>query len=307
MAIDRDALPSVGFLLTLTARSTAWSDRDGPAFKIALANYSKRLHRLGCVCSTGVIELQENGTPHAHILAFFPDDTPDPIALGAKLVRNWLDLSRQWDTELAGQDVKIVDGPGIGLPLYLAKHSARSVRHAQRDRPMPSGIGRVNWSRGTWPVLEERVEVMPAVWFAFRRMIRAAVMDEARRRGDGKALEGARRMLHLRCSSKLLPSERKYLSERVGLKRWLAGSVVRRLLEQALSNATHDRDYLRQLSKRSVAERDDLKVLYAAALATPSSPVRVAMPDAHRDGAKRPIRARLVSPRTSRPTGLAKA
>lgn len=210
-------LTGAGVALTLTVRDCPPSAQDWHRLRTA---WEKRMRRAGMVRLHWVTEWQRRGVPHLHCAIWFADayDMITPR-------RAWVELASAYGAGDRGQHARIIDGP-IGWFQYLSKHAARGVKHYQRDSEnIPEGwqkkTGRVWGKSGHWPIREAvRINLQDqhgdGGWFAFRRLVRAWRVAEARSSGDRFRLDSARSML--RCDDQALSRVR-------GVSEWIPQQV----------------------------------------------------------------------------------
>jgi hypothetical protein len=157
--------------------------------------FFKRLRRMGLVRLHWLTEFQRDGTPHLHMMIYFPAGE-DALKLCERVRNHWLSVAAATGAERAGQHVVPVSHLK-GWKMYLGKHGARGVRHYQRR--MPAGWeepGRMWGYLGEWPTRKIELETDADTFFRFRRFVRAWRVSQARRavRRDPDS-RSARRML----------------------------------------------------------------------------------------------------------------
>lgn len=232
-SVDGDALRRDGtmaYAFTLTVRDCPDTPR---AWATAMERFLLAMQRThGCIRLHWVVEWQRRQVPHLHGCLFFPAGQPPPPDL---VVNGWCWLVQHGATP-RGQTVKPMTG-AIGWFQYMAKHAARGVGHYQRaGEAIPPGwrgyTGRMWGHRGSWPVggLPVRYTLDgkegDGAFFAFRRLVRAWRVADARRSGDCRRIASARRML--RC-----PNRAK--SEVRGVSEWLSADRTEVLLANLLA------------------------------------------------------------------------
>ena len=191
-SVDFDELTKTHelFGVTVTFRDCPETARDCKRVWNAWIRRLKR--RFGPIAYVWVMEWQERGVPHYHVLLAIPKKAMivDSVcsvtgrvfyAMGPvreAVLGSWLKASRRYGTQAIGQDMEGVRSLS-DFQGYLVKHVFRSVDHYQRDREhMPSGWdgapGRV-WGRSRNLVLIEavRVELGPGAYLrASRALVR---------------------------------------------------------------------------------------------------------------------------------------
>lgn len=194
-----------------------------------------RLRREGVVRHHWVMEFQKDGTPHLHMMIYFPADWSkgDPTRA---VLWHWTEVADHTGASLRGQHVVPVHALS-GWLQYLAKHGARSAEHYQRS--MPSGWenpGRMWGKSGEWPTLEEAFEIDPASFYALRRWLRNWRLADARsalRKADAWNDPKGRAIALRRISSarSLLNRGDRQKSELMGFDEWAGPSVVLPMME----------------------------------------------------------------------------
>lgn len=115
----------------------------------------------------------------------------------AWLISTWCEVASAYRPGWAAQVVKPITG-AEGWLKYLAKHSARGVRHYQRQGTPPgwTGTGRLWGHGGDWPTIEPVAGVLDqASYWRTRRLVRSWAIAQARSSGDWKRVAYLRRML----------------------------------------------------------------------------------------------------------------
>lgn len=225
-SVRTDDLTGTGWSFTLTIR-------DCPATPKEWADwcrvYWKRLFDNGAIRLHWVIEWQRRGCPHLHGSVYFPDtmtrDRVENILLDGWVYRNPFAPGRRQQRCLPIFDA-------VGWAMYVAKHAARGVQHYQRSSEnipehWKGATGRIWGHRGEWPrTAPLRLELDDwrgdGGWYAFRRLVRAYGVAQARSRGDRAAQLYARRMLKARSRD---------LGEVRGISAWVPRYVVELLAE----------------------------------------------------------------------------
>lgn len=215
-SIDLAAVEGVGFFYTLTVRDLPASAKDWARL---IDTWLKWIVRQGATRYHWVIEFQRRGVPHLHVVAYWPKD-----ALAGSVetwapwggIDHWLKLTAHLGSRSDGQQVRMCDRR-VELLAYMAKHSARTADHYQRQaHALPHGwqsVGRL-WSKGgEWPTRAEEFEINDVGWFRLRRLVRSWRKAQAMTRlarlhpADHAGLVAARRaVVHarscLRCAGK---------------------------------------------------------------------------------------------------------
>lgn len=192
---DRD-LTGAGVALTLTVRDCPPTSDDWHRLRRA---WEARMRRAGMVRLHWVTEWQRRGVPHLHCALWWPDSYDMITPINA-----WVDLAHRFGAGHRGQHGAKIDA-AVGWFQYVSKHAARGVRHYQRcaDNMPPAWqqkTGRVWGKVGHWPTAERRRFRLQdqhgdGGWFAYRRMVRAWRIADARAAGESIRLRQARSML----------------------------------------------------------------------------------------------------------------
>lgn len=239
-SVREQELTGDGYAVTLTLRDCPATAQDFHALR---RKWQKRMERAGMVRLHWVIEWQRRGVPHLHGAIWFDGKT---AAAGDAYVRNlmqsaWLmaGASGDYRAGYGGQFVRVIDG-AVGWFQYMSKHAARGVKHYQRS---PEGIpegwqgrtGRMWGHIGQWPVRDGiRIELDgengDGGYFAFRRLVRAWRVADARASGDRWRLRSARRMLL--CHQRPLSTVR-------GVSEWIPEHVQDALLANLAARGYH--------------------------------------------------------------------
>lgn len=192
MSIREQDLSGQAVALTLTTKEVP-TPEEWAALRKA---WIKRQKRKGMIRLHWVTEWTALARPHMHTYAEY-DGEKDPSPL-----LDWLHLTRHLGTLPIGQhQTRVYDATGWNQ--YTAKHAARGVRHYQRsDKNRPEGweasTGRLWGYWGEWPRDEAvRIQTSDAAFYAYRRMVRAWRISEARKTKDAKRIARARQMLKL--------------------------------------------------------------------------------------------------------------
>jgi hypothetical protein len=218
--VDGDALDGRGFALTLTIRDLPATAEEWTKTR---ERFMARLRRLGLIRGQWLTEWQRRGVPHLHGIVYFPRESK----VGREeVIAHWRAAAAEFAPGESAQHVKPVWGIR-GWLQYQAKHSARGVAHYQRasvPEAWQEGTGRLWGAVGDWPTREEVIEVAPAEYHRFRRLLRNWLIAGARQRGDTHRAAFLRRML--------ADPERKRAAVRA-VGEFCPEEVSRRLLEAA--------------------------------------------------------------------------
>lgn len=225
-SIREDQLDGRGYAVTLTLRDCPPDSETWHRYRRA---WEKRMVRAGMIRLHWVTEWQRRGVPHLHGAIWFPESMPERHA--RDLIRySWMDVAEASGVGLRGQHVHPITGV-VGWFQYLAKHAARGVKHYQRSRDnMPEAwqerTGRMWGKGGQWPTREAvRIDLQgrdgDRGYYAFRRMVRAWRVADARAAGDIHRLRSARSMLA--CNDRPL-------SELRGVSEWVSEPMTLAML-----------------------------------------------------------------------------
>lgn len=216
-SVDAGDLNGAGWALTLTMRDCPESPDD---LTRVIKAFCQWLRDNGFTRWHWVIEWQRRGTPHLHMAVYHPEGSlAHPQA---RIKQAWIRTAGAYGPAWGAQDVKPIAGP-VGWLEYLSKHSARSVKHYQRQGLPPgwSKSGRLWGKGGSWPVEAPlRLELSNPEFWAVRRMTRSYARSEALKRGD---VRGARY-----CSAMLRNPDRAASATR-GIASWVPQEDVLRM------------------------------------------------------------------------------
>ena len=222
MSVEEGRLTGAGVAFTLTVRDCPPTAAEWHRIRRA---WEKRMARAGMLRLHWVTEWQRRGVPHLHGAIWFPD-----AYRTAEVIEAWMAVAGAYGAAWWGQHARPIDGP-VGWFQYLAKHASRSSKHYQRSpEHIPEGwrrrTGRVWGKSGDWPVRDAvRFELEDqrgdGGWFAFRRLVRAWRLADARAAGSRRRIAQARRML--RCGDRALSRVR-------GVSEWIPEHVTMSLL-----------------------------------------------------------------------------
>lgn len=220
-SIDEAYLTGVGFAVTLTLRDCP--PTSGAWHKLRRA-FEMRMVRAGMIRMHWVTEWQRRGVPHVHLAIWFPEEVGGRVC--RRISDAWCDIAAVYGAQHRGQDWREVTG-AVGWFQYVSKHAARGVKHYQRSpENVPDAwkkkTGRMWGKIGEWPVREKiRFNVQDqhgdGGWFAYRRLVRAWRIADARSSGNIHRLRHARRML---ASSSI------ELSRVRGISEWIPESLT---------------------------------------------------------------------------------
>lgn len=193
--LDRE-LTGAGVALTLTVRDCPPTSDEWHRLRRA---WIERMRRAGMVRLHWVTEWQRRGVPHLHCALWWPESYDISTAVNA-----WVVLAERYGASHRGQHARVIDA-AVGWFQYVSKHASRGVKHYQRcaDNMPPSWqqkTGRVWGKVGHWPTAEKRRFRLQdqhgdGGWFAYRRMVRAWRIADARAAGEPIRLRQARSML----------------------------------------------------------------------------------------------------------------
>ncbi len=231
-SVDADGLAELGeaVAFTLTVRDCPPTPEVWSAAVERFLLAMKRTH--GCVAAHWVVEWQRRHVPHLHGCLIFPAGR----ALSAEQIAfAWCYLTDLG--AMSGAQHVVPMRASVGWFQYVAKHASRGVKHYQRS---PEAIpekwkgktGRMWGQRGEWPLivprkfaLQDQLNGGDGGWFAYRRLVRAWAVAQARKAGDRARLAWCRRML--RCPA---PDGSQRRSRLRGLSQWLPETVSERFL-----------------------------------------------------------------------------
>lgn len=246
-SIDLAAVNGVGFFYTLTLRDLPPSGKD---WSRLIDAWLKWCARHGATRYHWVVEFQRRGVPHLHAVVYWPSEQMDTTGPAERwqapwgAVDHWLGLTAHLGSSPLSQQIRQCD-KRVGLLAYMAKHSARTVEHYQRQaHALPEGwasVGRLWAKGGEWPTRADVFDTNERAWFVLRRLVRSYIVSQARKRlarvcpSDKAGLVAARRAYcHarscLRCAGKAHSRVKP-----LGL--WIPESVSRHFLELVLRDA----------------------------------------------------------------------
>ena len=210
-SVRENDLTGHGLALTLTLKHCPVDHEEWHRMRRA---FFERLRRMGMIRAHWVTEWQRRGVPHLHCAVWFPNHTF--IEAYTRATDHWCVVARDCGAGLRGQYALPISD-SVGWFKYLSKHASRGVSHYQRNpENIPQGwkkTGRMWGYLGDWPTDDAmQMSVSGAAFYAFRRIVRARTIAEARASGDRRRLRYVRGMLT--CHDKALSSVR-------GVSEWI--------------------------------------------------------------------------------------
>lgn len=211
-------------------------------------NFFKRLDREKVSRHHWVMEFQRDGTPHLHMMIFFPDFI-HPEAARELVRRHWIEVTQLTGAEPWGQHIVPVHAL-TGWLQYLAKHGARGADHYQRS--MPKGWetpGRMWGKSGQWPTSVQEFDCDKSTFYTLRRWVRNWRLSDARKdlrksrlhcddRGEQIALR------RIRSARRLLNRGSRMKSELLGFDEWAGPNVILPMIALLMSRSgAYWRDY----------------------------------------------------------------
>lgn len=206
-SVDESGLDGFGFALSLTVRHCPATHED---WRQVRSSFLKCLHRMGLIRYHWLTEWQQRGCPHLHAAVWF-NPLPDvPLEQQQKQIMfnvkcAWVRLtSILYGSLLRSQHISPIRD-SVGWFRYLSKHASRGLGHYQRNSAsIPEGwhkTGRMWGNGGDWPLKEPvLLDLSPAAYHAYRRIIRNARIADARASDSLARLKSARQML--KCSDR---------------------------------------------------------------------------------------------------------
>lgn len=220
-----DGLTGVGITFTLTVQECPSTSDEWHKMRRAMV---ERLRRAGFIRLHWVVEWQKRGYPHLHGMVYFPHcDGKQVHQLRDKVTGTWCEIAEKYGAKPWAQHTAVII-EAVGWLKYLAKHAARGVNHYQRS---PENIppqwcrktGRVWGHLGDWPCNDAiRISLTQPGYYAFRRLVRAYRVADARASACPVRIRSARRMLA--CSDRAASAFR-------GLSEWAPIDLQIRMLE----------------------------------------------------------------------------
>lgn len=197
-SVEYAGLSGLGLAFTGTVKDCPQTPDDWHRMRAA---FIKRLGRLGLIRHHWVTEWQRRGVPHLHGMFFFPEVSgSEYVGLVSAISSAWLALAGPYGGLSRGVHiVPMTDARGWAE--YEAKHAARGCNHYQRSKDnipaeWQSKTGRVWGKGGDWPTQSAMVfSASGAVFWRFRRLIRAWRIAEARASGKPRRIAYARKSL----------------------------------------------------------------------------------------------------------------
>lgn len=217
-------------------------------FKIIRENLFKRLARAGITRHHWLTEFQKDGTPHLHMMIFFPLSIHPNNAVEA-VREHWLEVSEATGSRFSGQDV-VAMYHLQGWLKYLAKHGSRGADHYQRNQPKGwETPGRMWGKSGTWPTSILEYDCDTSTFYRLRRWVRNWRLSDARR-----ALTKARRycdeigtqnaLRRIRSARQLLNRGTRQKSELMGFDEWTPPEIINRMIDALMRvHGSYIRDY----------------------------------------------------------------
>lgn len=232
-SVTLEDLSGTGLAFTLTLKDCPPSPDQWHRLR---TNFIKRLQRLGMIRLHWVTEWQRRGVPHLHgvVYATAEMDSSQLANFYVSVRSAWLEVAAPYGAATHAQHLDWVSD-SLGWMQYLAKHSARGVSHYQRSKEsIPeswhSKTGRVWGHCGEWPTRDPiRIEFTEqSGFFAYRRLVKAWRIADARESGKLGRLLSAKRMLQ----------GPRIHSELRGVSEWIPQDLSLRMLE-FLAGAGH--------------------------------------------------------------------
>jgi hypothetical protein len=205
-SIELGKVTGTGLFLTLTLRDLPGTSGDWTRI---VGAFLERMRRTGMTRYHWVVEFQQRGVPHLHMVAYW-DQLPS-VVLGHDPVGHWLEVADEFGASPKGQDIRWCN-QRVELLVYMAKHSARTADHYQRQRTaLPAGwhsVGRL-WgasSKGSWPTSVTTFDFNATAFYKLRRLYRGyrraeatSELVKARGTGDpGQVAVAVGRVVHAR-------------------------------------------------------------------------------------------------------------
>jgi len=216
--------------------------------------FFKRLVRMEYLRLHWLIEFQGDGTPHVHMMVFFPE-TLDQLSVAMQIEKHWLELSAFTGTSPKGQVIKSVYAL-TGWLQYNGKHGGRGAQHYQRKCPEGwETPGRMWGKSGEWPTSQDEFECGPRLFFIVRRWMKNWRLADARkgvlkalRYNDHKAHRSA--LKRVRFARSALQAGSRMRSELIGFTEWIPPDIPMRMFMFA---QVHTSDYFRPWDEHKVA------------------------------------------------------
>lgn len=196
-SVQADRLDGLAYTLSLTIADCPPTPDHWHARR---RRFLKRMQRRELERGHWLTEWQRRMVPHLHGCLFFRSES-EIDATG--ILDAWLDAMADYRPSAWAQCVKPMHD-AVGWFQYVSKHAARGLRHYQRSPEMipPAWLGKTGRMWGTvgeWPTAEALTlnTGMPG-YHAFRRLLRARRIADARQAGNANRIRHARQML--KCS-----------------------------------------------------------------------------------------------------------
>lgn len=179
-----------------------------------------------------VTEVTKRGIPHYHLTLGTPTEL---CPLHQKqIIEFWVQIASDYGTTLAAQCIKPVTS-AAGWSRYLAKHSARSVYHYQRNVRVAGwkSTGRLWGKIGPWPVASARFIFDSKGYVQLRRFLRAYGRSIIKTRYTEQSQ-----------TKKVLASYDSYLAKTNGdgSNWWISSKTVQRMVEN-IARTSEVRNY----------------------------------------------------------------
>ncbi len=244
-SIDMAAVDGVGFFYTLTVRDLPSSAEEWARL---VNSWLKWIVRHGATRYHWVIEFQRRGVPHLHAVAYWPTEHVRSDAPGFwdpwNATDHWLKLTAHLGARSDGQQARQCD-QRVELLAYMAKHSARTADHYQRQaHALPKGwqsVGRLWGKGGDWPTRTDTFETNERAWFVLRRLVRSWRVAEARKRlarvapsDDAGRVAARRAYVHARSCLRCTDGKAHSRVKPLGL--WVPERVSRQILGAVLED-----------------------------------------------------------------------
>lgn len=143
--------------------------------------YDMRLRRMSLPLRHWVCEWAQVGrfgvgaVPHLHLTIFNVDGVARDLnywPIEFAILRAWCEVFEEYGAQMPGQHLRLIDSPKKWVG-YVAKHTARAARHAQREQILPEGWespGRMWGMSRNIPTRQNNIKIDHATGYDFRRM-----------------------------------------------------------------------------------------------------------------------------------------